>query len=87
MCHSARVASGDAKLGTGAGRRTVFYRGRLLGVREFARIQRIVDAQPDRTRQVIAQEVCRQFRWRRPTGQFAIDSCRLLLLRCVFRRT
>ena len=85
MCHSARVASGDAKLGAGAGLRTVFYRGRWLGVREFVRIQRIVDAEPDHTRQAMAQEVCRQFQWRRGTGQFAVDSCRLLLLRLARR--
>ena len=85
MRHSAQVASGDAKLGAGAGWRTVFYRGRWLGVREFVRIQRIVDAEPDHTRQAIAREVCRQFQWRRATGQFAVDSCRLLLLRLARR--
>ncbi|MGH7644456.1 MAG: ISAs1 family transposase [Gemmatimonadales bacterium] len=61
--------------------RTVFYRGRQLGSREFARMQRLIEARPGLTREALAWEVARRFRWRRPTGELAVMSCRLLLLR------
>jgi len=65
--------------------RTVFYRGRRLGSREFARIQRVIAARPGLTREALAREVARRFRWTRPTGEFAVTSC-LLLLRRLARR-
>lgn len=65
--------------------RTVFYHGQHLGSREFARIQRLLDAHPDRTREALAREVAHRFRWTRPTGEVAASSCRPLLWRLARR--
>ncbi|OGK88886.1 MAG: hypothetical protein A2X51_15285 [Candidatus Rokubacteria bacterium GWC2_70_24] len=65
--------------------RTVFYRGSRLGAREFARIQRVIEGRPGLMREGIAREVCRRFQWARPNGQFAVSSCRLLVLRLARR--
>ena len=59
----------------------VFFRGTALDVRQVARIRGIVESGPDRTRQDLAREVCRAFRWRRPNGTWAIRSARDLLVR------
>jgi Domain of unknown function (DUF4338)/DDE_Tnp_1-associated/Transposase DDE domain len=63
----------------------VFYRGSHLGSREFARIQRLVDTRPGLTREALAREIARRFRWRRPDGHLAVSSCRLLLGRLARR--
>jgi hypothetical protein len=63
----------------------VFYRGRPLGSREFARMQRLIDARPELTREELAREVARRFHWRRPDGHLAVSSCRLLLGRLARR--
>jgi hypothetical protein len=65
--------------------RTAFYRGQRLGSREFARIQRVLEARPGLTREALAREVARRFRWTRPTGELAVTSCRLLLWRLARR--
>jgi len=63
----------------------VFYRGSQLGSREFARIQRLVDARPELRREELAREVARRFGWRGPDGYLAVSSCRLLLGRLARR--
>jgi len=63
----------------------VFYRGSHLGSREFARIQRLIDARPELTREELAREVARRFQWRRPDGLLAVSSGRLLLGRLARR--
>ncbi len=65
--------------------RTAFYRGQRLGAREFARIQRVLEARPGLTREALAREVARRFRWTGPTGELAVSSCRLLLWRLARR--
>ena len=59
----------------------VTFRGTALDARQLARIQRLVDSGQDRTRQDLAREVCRMFRWRRPNGAWAIRGARQLLIR------
>ncbi|MBI4706162.1 MAG: hypothetical protein HY744_34130 [Deltaproteobacteria bacterium] len=59
----------------------ISYRGGSLGSRELARIQRIVDRQPGARRHDLGRAVCHSFGWTRPDGRWAVDSCRLLLLR------
>lgn len=75
------MAGADARFESAAAGapRTVFYRGRQLGSREFARIQRLIDTRPELTREELAREVARRFRWQQPDGQLALSSCRLLL--------
>lgn len=86
MCHSERVAVTQSAPSASSGApRTVFYRGNRLGAREFARIQRVIEGRPGLMREGIAREVCRRFQWARPNGQFAVSSCRLLLLRLARR--
>jgi len=59
----------------------VVFRGTNLGPREFARIQKIVDAETSPSRQRIAEIICRRFRWRRPNGARPIRACCNLMVR------
>ena len=59
----------------------VTFRGTALDARQLARIQVILDRERGRTRQDLARELCRLFRWRRPNGAWAIRSARQLLVR------
>lgn len=68
------------RLGRG-GTRWVEYRGRVLKRRDLERLQRLIDRAPPRSRQEIAEQVCRQYGWRQPNGQWAVSGCRLLLAR------
>ncbi len=81
------MAEADAQRQSAAGgqSRTVFYRGRRLGSREFSRIQRLIAERPELSREALAREVARRFQWRRPNGQWAVSSCRLLLGRLARR--
>jgi len=60
----------------------IVYRDVTLGNREFREIQTIVNTGGLRTRAEIALAVCKRYGWRRPGGQYAVDSVRLLLGRC-----
>jgi len=77
--------AGPGDGGEPVGARTVFYRDRRLGARQFARIQRVLDARPGLTREALAHEVARRFDWRSPRGEVADSSCRLLLGRLARR--
>jgi len=79
----AALPPGDGSEPVGA--RTVFYRDRRLGARQFARIQRLLDARPGLTRETLAHEVARRFDWRSARGEVAVSSCRLLLGRLARR--
>jgi hypothetical protein len=59
----------------------VAFRGTVLDARQLTRIQGIVDRGRGRTRQDLAREICRRFRWRRPNGAWAIRGARQLLIR------
>lgn len=59
----------------------VSFRGRALEERQVARIRLIVESGPGWTRQALAREVCRAFRWRRPNGTWAVRNARDLLIR------
>jgi len=59
----------------------VVFRGSALDARQVGRIRSIVESRPGRTRQDLAREVCRVFRWRRPNGTWAVRSARDLLVR------
>lgn len=59
----------------------VSFRGTVLQARHLARIREIIDCRIGRTRQDLAQEVCRAFGWRRPNGAWAIRGARHLLVR------
>ena len=87
MRHSERVGEADAPgQSAAAGQsRTVFYRGRRLGSREFSRIQRLIAERPELSREALAREVARRFQWRQLNGQWAVNSCRLLLGRLARR--
>ena len=74
---------GDSSEPVGA--RTVFYRDRRLGARQFARIQRLLEARPGLTREALAHEVARRFDWQSARGEVAGSSCRLLLGRLARR--
>ena len=63
-------------------RMRVIFRGSALDARQLRRIREIVArGGPSRTRQDLAREVCRAFRWRRPNGTWAVRSARDLLIR------
>jgi predicted transposase YbfD/YdcC len=53
----------------------------MLDGRQLTRIRVIVESGLGRTRQELAREVCRVFRWRRPNGTWAVRSARDLLIR------
>jgi hypothetical protein len=53
----------------------------VLDGRQLTRIRAIVASGSGRTRQDLAREVCRAFRWRRPNGTWAIRSAREMLIR------
>jgi hypothetical protein len=59
----------------------VAFRGAALDARQLTRIRAIVESGPGRTRQDLAREVCRWFRWRRPNGTWAVRNARDLLVR------
>jgi hypothetical protein len=59
----------------------VAFRGTVLDVRQLTRIQGLVDGGRGRTRQDLAREICRVFRWRRPNGAWAVRGARQLLIR------
>ncbi len=59
----------------------IVFRGTSLGRREFARIQKIIDAETNPSRQRIAEMICRRFGWRRPNGARPIRACCNLLVR------
>ena len=59
----------------------VAFRGAVLDGGQLRRIRAIVESGPDRTRQDLAREVCRAFRWRRPNGTWAVRGARELLIR------
>ena len=59
----------------------VGFRGTLLDGRQLTRIRVMVESGLGRTRQELAREVCRVFRWRRPNGTWAVRSARDLLIR------
>lgn len=61
--------------------REVTFRGTVLGTRQIGRIQRVIDAEPGRTRQDVVREICRLFGWRRPNGTWAIRGAREVLVR------
>lgn len=61
--------------------RLVTFRGTVLEARHFRRIQRVVDADPSRTRQDVVREICRLFDWRRANGTWAIRGARQVLVR------
>jgi hypothetical protein len=57
------------------------FRGSSLDARQIARIRAIIENGRGRTRQDLAREVCRAFRWRRANGTWAIRNVRDLLIR------
>ena len=59
----------------------VVFRGEALDGRQLTRIRAIVESNPDGTRQALAREVRRAFRWHRPNGLLAVRSARDLLVR------
>lgn len=59
----------------------VTFRGTVLDARQLTRIQGLVESGLYRTRQDLAREVCRVFRWRRPNGMWPIRGARQLLVR------
>jgi hypothetical protein len=59
----------------------VSFRGSTLDARQLSRIRAIVESGLGRTRQDLAREVCRAFRWRRANGTWAVRSARELLVR------
>jgi hypothetical protein len=63
-------------------RMRIVFRGSTLDGRQLNRIREIVErGGPPRTRQELAREVCRAFRWRRPNGTWAVRGARDLLIR------
>ena len=64
----------------GLGKRIVF-RGRDLDRQDVERIRGVVDRHREETRQDLARRVSRTFGWRDSSGKWAVDSCRLLLVR------
>lgn len=77
MCEAMRV---KRRLPTES-RLSIVYRGVKLNESAFARIQGLIDATPGQTRQDIARQTCRMFRWRRPNGAWAVRSARDVLVR------
>ena len=63
------------------GKRAVEYRGRILKGRDLEAVQRLIDRNPQSSRQEIAERICRQYGWRQANGQWALSGCRLLLAR------
>lgn len=59
----------------------VTFRGAALDARRLQRIRELVESGQGRSRQELAREVCRAFRWRRPNGTLAVRSARDLLVR------
>lgn len=59
----------------------VGFRGSALEERQLTRIRAIVESGLGRTRQDLAREVCRAFRWRRANGTWAVRSAREFLIR------
>lgn len=57
------------------------FRGAALDGKQLCRIREIVESRQGRSRQELAREVCRAFRWRRPNGTLAVRSARDLLVR------
>ena len=53
----------------------------MLKAPQLARIRLVVDRGRDGSRQDLAREICRTFRWRRPNGTWAIRGARELLIR------
>lgn len=59
----------------------VAFRGTTFETQQLTRIRRLIDSGRARTRQDLARELCRVFRWRRPNGAWAIRSARQMLIR------
>ncbi len=57
------------------------FRGSVLESADFAKIQRLIDSRPGQSRQEIARQACRVFRWRRANGVWATRAARQLLVR------
>ncbi len=59
----------------------IVFCGDELKAKDFKRIQKLIDSEFRPTRQQIARETCRLFRWRRPNGTPPVRACRELLVR------
>ncbi len=59
----------------------VTFRGTVLGPPQLARIRRIIDDEPVRSREEVARVACARFGWRRRNGALAVEACRRMLLR------
>ena len=57
------------------------FRGSVLESADFAKLQRLIDSRPGQSRQEIARQACRMFRWRRANGVWATRAARQVLVR------
>jgi hypothetical protein len=57
------------------------YSGRVFGPPEIHRVQEIIRAHPQASRQQLSYRVCEAFDWRKPDGSLKDMSCRVALLR------
>jgi len=57
------------------------YSGRVFGPPEIDRVQEIIRAHPEASRQQLSYRVCEAFDWRKPDGSLKDMSCRVALLR------
>jgi hypothetical protein len=57
------------------------YSGRVFGSPEIHRVQEIIRAHPQASRQQLSYRVCEAFDWRKPDGSLKDMSCRVALLR------
>lgn len=58
----------------------ITYRGRTINNQNVAEINRIISANPEKSRCFISREICRLWDWRQPNGVLKDMVCRSLLL-------
>ena len=61
--------------------RALIYHGLALGGREIAAMREIIRRHPRSSRGDLARRVCQRFGWRRPNGEYSVESCYDLLVR------
>lgn len=59
----------------------IVYRNRHITNKDITFIQRLISANPDKSRYFISREICRQWNWTQPNGTLKDMICRGLLLR------
>lgn len=80
LCHGWFVAEAGGSWVDGR-KRALIYHGESIGSREIAAMREIIRRHRGSSRGDLARRVCQRFGWRRPNGEYSVESCYGLLVR------